>query len=58
MGGRLARNEDTTIPPFSVPEHGERVHAHIQPNLHDALGRPLVRLPPIPGAHAPRISIE
>ena len=43
---------------FSVPEHGERVHANIQPNLHDALGRPLVGLSPIPGADAPGISIK
>ena len=43
---------------FSVPEHGERVHANIQPNLHDALGRPLVGLSPIPGAHAPRLSLK
>ena len=43
---------------FSVPEHGERVHANIQPNLHDALGRPLVGLSPIPGADAAGISIK
>ena len=43
---------------FSVPEHGECVHANIQPNLHDALGRPLVGLSPIPGADAPGISIK
>ena len=43
---------------FSVPEHGERVHANIQPNLHDALGRPLVRLSPIPGADAPGVSVK
>ena len=43
---------------FSVPEHGERVHANIQPNLHDALGRPLVGLSPIPGADASGISIK
>ena len=38
---------------FSVPEHGECVHANIQPNLHDAVGGSLVGVPPVPGAHAP-----
>ena len=53
--GCFGRNESFL---FSVPEHGERVHANIQPNLHDALGRPLVGLSPIPGADAAGISIK
>ena len=40
---------------LSVLEHGQCVHANIQPNLHDAVGGPLVGVPPIPGAHAPGI---
>ena len=53
--GCFGRNESFL---FSVPEHGECVHANIQPNLHDALGRPLVGLSPIPGADATGISIK
>ena len=37
---------------FSVPEHGVCVHADLQPDLHDAAGGPLVRLSPVPRAHA------
>ena len=47
--GCFGRNESFL---FSVPEHGERVHANIQPDLHDAAGGPLVRVSAVPGAHA------
>lgn len=40
----------------TVPEHGQRLHAHLQPNLHDVADRPLVRLLTISRADATRIS--
>ena len=40
---------------LSVPEHGERVHADIQPYLHDAARRALVRLPAVSCTHAARV---
>lgn len=42
----------TTILLFAVPQHGLGVHADIQPNLHDAANRPLVRLPSVPRSYA------
>jgi hypothetical protein len=36
---------------ISVPQHGERLHADLQSDLHDAVGGPLVGLPPVPCAH-------
>lgn len=43
---------------FAVPEHGIRVHADIQPDLHDAAHRPLVRLPAVPRPYAARFSTQ
>ena len=36
----------------AVTQLNWRVHADLQPDLHDAAGGPLVGLPPVPGAHA------
>ena len=36
----------------SVHQLPRRLHADLQPDLHDAPHRPLVGLPPVPGAHA------
>lgn len=42
-----------TFDVFIVPEYGERVYADLQPHLHDAPHRPLVRLPPVSCPNAP-----
>lgn len=44
-----------TVTLFTVPQHGIGVHADIQPNLHDAANRPLVRLSSVPCSYAPGI---
>jgi hypothetical protein len=39
-------------------KYGQCFHEDIQSNMHDATDRSLVRLPPIPRTHAPRISCK
>ena len=43
---------------FSVVEFNRCFHENIQPDLHDATGRPLVRLPPVSGSHAAGVPPE
>lgn len=42
----------------SVPQHGQRVHAHLQPHLHDAPDRSLVGMSAVPSAHASRLPVK
>ena len=42
----------TNLFSFSVPQHGQCFHAHLQPYLHDASGGTLVRMSPVPGPYA------
>ena len=44
-----ALNSDNNVSVHQLPR---RLHADLQPDLHDAPHRPLVGLPPVPGAHA------
>ena len=43
---------------FTVFKYGERVYAHLQPDLHDAADWPLVGMSPVPRANAARISTQ
>lgn len=45
-------------PQHAVPQHGFSVHAHLQPHLHDAPDRPLVRLPSVPRPNASGFSFQ
>lgn len=42
----------------SVHKFSGRLHEDLQPDLHDAADRSLERLPPVPGAHAPGLSLQ
>lgn len=43
---------------FAVPQYGVSIHANIQPDLHDVINRPLVRLSSVSRSYAPRISTK
>jgi hypothetical protein len=43
---------------FAVHQLVGRVHAHLQPDLHDASDWPLVGLPPVPRPHAPGLPLQ
>ena len=49
---KVSTCEPANVYSISVSEHGVRVHANIQPDLHDAAGGPLVWVSAVPGAHA------
>lgn len=45
-------------PQHAVPQHGFSVHAHLQPHIHDAPDRTLVRLPSVPRPNASGLSFQ
>lgn len=43
---------------ITVPQHGKCFHADIQSHLYDAINRPLVWMPAVPGAYAAGVPIK